>query len=169
MCSLDVIIKRHEKCCLLFKANKLIYFAITNAKLHGYCSLFYLYIKCLFFGLFCCQILGNDQQFWVAINNLMINKPFINGADWCKKQSNVNGLLHTSLFFLQLLNCSQNVNHSPSYITPLSSFKSNLPGSEAIQRAVDLSGEEDKSPVLYLRDEQGRSDEVQEITSKAAQ
>lgn len=126
--------------------SKLIRLFILPSQMHNYMvssSLFYLCIKCPFFGLFCCQSLGYDQQFWVAINNLMINQPFINGADWCNKQSNVNGLLHTSFFFLQLLNCSQNVNHSPSYITPLSSFKSNLPGSEAIQKAVDLSGEED--------------------------
>lgn len=47
------------------------------------------------------------------------------------------------LVFPPILNCRQNVNHSPSYTTPPSPFKSNLPGSEVIQRTVDLRGEED--------------------------
>lgn len=58
------------------------------------------------------------------------------------RKSPVSRSLHALLFCLPLLNYSQHVNHSPSYPTPLSPYKSNLPGSEAIQRAIDLSGEE---------------------------
>lgn len=39
------------------------------------------------FGLFWSSILGCDQNFWVATNNLTINQQFKNEAGWCKKKS----------------------------------------------------------------------------------
>lgn len=75
------------------------------------------------------------------------------------RKRSVNRSLHAPLFSLPLLNYSQNIHHSPSYPTLLSPFKGNFPGSGAMVVVR-------KSPVLYLRDEQGRSDKVQKITSK---
>lgn len=87
------------------------------------------------------------------------------GADWCKKQSGVNGLLNTFLFFLQFwmqTKCQSLpiLYHSTISIQKQPSWKW---GNSKNCRSERWGRQ---SPVLYLRDEQDCSDKIQEITSK---